>query len=140
MGKRKIPFTQFIDEAIGIINTEIYIIRLRIKYPEQFRTQFRTHFNTQPLSPLYLADKTNLIDIMEMVSGLFLSKDIVYQNGKPAYLVDLAKAFEWLFNIRIGDCYQKHEDVIKRKPGKLTGFLNGLVELIKKEHDKKGYR
>ena len=123
---------QFIDEAIGIINTEIYIIRLRIKYPEQF--------NTQPLSPLYLADKTNLIDIMEMVSGLFLSKDIVYQNGKPAYLVDLAKAFEWLFNIRIGDCYQKHEDVIRRKPGKLTGFLNGLVELIKKEHDKKGYR
>ena len=76
----------------------------------------------------------------EMVSGLFLSKNIVYQNGKPAYLVDLAKAFEWLFNIKIGDCYQKHEDVIKRKPGKLTGFLNGLVELIKKEHDKKGYR
>ncbi|WP_372449969.1 MULTISPECIES: RteC domain-containing protein [Bacteroides] len=118
------------------MNTEIYIIRLRIKYPEQFRT----HSNTQPLSPLYLADKTTLINIMEMVSGLFLSKDIVYQNGKPAYLVDLAKAFEWLFNIKIGDCYQKHEDVIKRKPGKLTGFLNGLVELIKKEHDKKGYR
>lgn len=135
-GQKENTLMQFIDEAIGIINTEIYIIRLRIKYPEQFRT----HFNTQPLSPLYLADKTNLIDIMEMVSGLFLSKDIVYQNGKPAYLVDLAKAFEWLFNIRIGDCYQKHEDVIKRKPGKLTGFLNGLVELIKKEHDKKGYR
>ena len=127
---------QFIDEAIGIINTEIYIIRLRIKYPEQFRT----HFNTQPLSPLYLADKTNLIDIMEMVSGLFLSKDIVYKNGKPAYLVDLSKGFEWLFNIKIGDYYQKHEDVIKRKPGKLTEFLNGLADLIKKEHDKKGYR
>ena len=43
-------------------------------------------------------------------------------------------------NIKIGDCYQKHEDVIKRKPGKLTEFLNGLAELIKKEHDKKGYR
>lgn len=136
MGKRKIPFTQFIDEAIGIINTEIYIIRLRIKYPEQFRT----HSNTQPLSPLYLADKTTLINIMEMVSGLFLSKDIVYQNGKPAYLVDLAKAFEWLFNIKISDCHQKHEDVIKRKPGKITEFLNGLAELIRKEHEKKGYR
>ena len=136
MGKRKILFTQFIDEAIGIINTEIYIIRLRIKYPEQFRT----HSNTQPLSPLYLADKTTLINIMEMVSGLFLSKDIVYKNGKPAYLVDLSKGFEWLFNIKIGDYYQKHEDVIKRKPGKLTEFLNGLADLIKKEHDKKGYR
>ena len=94
----------------------------------------------QIISPLFLADKTTLINIMEMVSGLFLSKDIVYQNGKPAYLVDLAKAFEWLFNIRIGDCYQKHEDVIKRKPGKLTEFLNGLADLIRKEHDKKGYR
>lgn len=132
-GQKENTLMQFIDEAIGIINTEIYIIRLRIKYPEQFRT----HFNTQPLSPLYLADKTNLIDIMEMVSGLFLSKDIVYQNGKPAYLVDLAKAFEWLFNIRIGDCYQKHEDVIRRKPGKLTGFLNGLVELIKRNMTRK---
>ena len=50
---------------------------------------------------------------MEMVSGLFLSKDIVYQNGKPDSLVDLSTAFEWLFNIKIGDCYQKHEDVIK---------------------------
>ena len=71
---------------------------------------------------------------------LFLSQKIVYQNGKPVYLVDLTKAFEWLFNIKIGDCYQKHEDVIKRKPGKLTEFLNGLADLIRKEHDKKGYR
>ena len=77
---------------------------------------------------------------MEMVSGLFLSKDIVYQNGKPAYLVDLSKGFEWLFNIKISDCHQKHEDVIKRKSGKLTEFLNGLADLIRKEHDKKGYR
>ena len=120
------PYLHLIDEAIGLLNTEIRLIEWRIKYPEQL--QQRT--NKQVLSPLYLADKTTLINIM----------DIVYQNGKPAYLVDLAKAFEWLFNIRIGDCYQKHEDVIKRKPGKLTGFLNGLVELIKKEHDKKGYR
>ena len=64
----------------------------------------------------------------------------VYQNGKPAYLVDLGKAFEWLFNIKIGDYHQKHEDVIKRKPGKITEFLNGLADLIRKEHDKKGYR
>jgi len=55
-------------------------------------------------------------------------------------LVDLGKAFEWLFNIKIGDYHQKHEDVIKRKPGKITEFLNGLADLIQKEHDKKGYR
>ena len=136
LSKKKMPHLHLIDEAIGLLNTEISLIEWRIKYPEQLRK----HINKQSLSPLFLADKTTLINIMEMVSGLFLSKNIIYQNGKPAYLVDLSKAFEWLFNIKIGDCYQKHEDVIKRKPGKLTGFLNGLVELIKKEHDKKGYR
>ena len=136
LSKKKITYLQLIDEAIELIKTEVRIVNLHIKYPEQFEQ----HANKLSLSPLHLADKTSLINIMEMVSGLFLSKDIVYQNGKPAYLVDLAKAFEWLFNIKIGDCYQKHEDVIKRKPGKLTGFLNGLVELIKKQHDKKGYR
>lgn len=134
--QEKMPYLHLIDEAIGLLNTEIRLIEWRIKYPEQLQQRA----NKQSLSPLFLADKTTLINIMEMVSGLFLSKDIVYQNGKPAYLVDLTKAFEWLFNIKIGDCYQKHEDVIKRKPGKLTEFLNGLAELIKKEHDKKGYR
>ena len=128
LSRKKISYLHLIDEAIGLLNTEIRLIEL----------QQRT--NKQALSPLYLADRTTLINIMEIVSGLFLSQKIVYQNGKPVYLVDLTKAFEWLFNIKIGDCYQKHEDVIKRKPGKLTEFLNGLADLIRKEHDKKGYR
>lgn len=81
------PFMQFVDEAIGIIKTEIHIVKLRIKYPEQFKP----HFNKQPLSSLYLADKTNLIDIMEIISGLFLSKHIVYKNDKPTFLSDLSK-------------------------------------------------
>jgi phage tail tube protein FII len=53
---------------------------------------------------------------------------------------DLGKGFEWLFNIKLGDYYQKHEDVIKRKSTKLTEFLNGLTALIRKEHENKGYR
>jgi len=87
-----------------------------------------------------LADKTSLVNIMEIVSGLFLSKRIVYQNGKSVHLTDLGKAFEWLFNIKLGDYYQKHEDVIKRKSTKLTEFLNGLIAFIRKEHENKGYR
>ena len=134
--EKKMPHLHLIDEAIGLLNTEIRLIEWHIKYPEQLQQPV----NKQALSPLFLADKTTLINIMEMVSGLFLSKEIVYQNGKPAYLVDLSKAFEWLFNIKISDCHQKHEDVIKRKPGKITEFLNGLAEHIRKEHEKKGYR
>lgn len=136
LSKKKMPYLHLIDEAIGLINNEIHIVEWRIKCPEQFKQQL----DKPPLSPLYLADKTTLINIMELVSGLFLSKNIVYQNGKPACLVDLAKVFEWLFNIKISDCHQKHEDVIKRKPGKISEYLNGLADLIRKEHDKKGYR
>lgn len=77
---------------------------------------------------------------MEIVSGLFLSKRVQYQNGKSAHLTDLGKGFEWLFNIKLGDYHQKHEDVIKRKPTKLTEFLNELANLIRKEHENKGYR
>ena len=136
LSKKKMPYLYLIDEAIGLLNNEIRLVEWRIKYPEQFKS----HFNKQPFSPLYLADKTNLIDIMEIISGLFLSKRIVYKNGKPAFLSDLSKAFEWVFNVQLKDYHQKHEDVIKRKPSKITEFLNGLSDLIRNEHDKKGYR
>ena len=130
------PYLHLIDEAIELIKTEVRIVNLRIKYPEQFEQ----HANKLSLSPLHLADKTSLINIMEIVSGLFLSKRIIYQNEKPVHLTDLSKAFEWLFNIKLGDYHQKYMDVIKRKPDKLTEFLNELANLIRKEHENKGYR
>ena len=136
LSKKKMPYLHLIDEAIGLLNTEIRLIEWRIKYPEQL--QQRT--NKQVLSPLYLANKTTLINIMEIVSGLFLSKRVIYQNGKPIHLTDLGKTFEWLFNIKLGDYHQKYMDVIKRKPAKLTEFLNELANLIRKEHENKGYR
>ncbi len=76
LSKKKMPYLHLIDEAIGLLNTEIRLIEWRIKYPEQLQQRI----NKQPLSPLYLADKTTLIN------------------------------------------------------------LNGLANLIKNEHDKKGYR
>ena len=136
LSKKKMPYLYLIDEAIGLLNIEMRIVKWRIKYPEQFQQ----HANKLFLSPLHLDDKTSLVNIMEIVSGLFLSKRIVYQNGKPVHLTDLGKAFEWLFNIKLGDYHQKHENVIKRKSTKLTEFLNGLMSLIRKEHENKGYR
>ena len=87
LSKKKMPYLYPIDEAIGLLNNEIRLVEWRIKYPEQFKS----HFNKQPFSPLYLADKTNLIDIMEIISGLFLSKHIVYKNDKPTFWSDLSK-------------------------------------------------
>lgn len=92
-----------VDEAIEVINTEIRILNMRIKYP----IQFQNRKNSFPLSPLYLTDETNLVEIMEMVSGLFLSKRVVTHNGTESPLTEIGRAFEYLFNIKLGDIHKK---------------------------------
>lgn len=124
-----------VDEAIEVINTEIRILNMRIKYP----IQFQNRKNSFPLSPLYLTDETNLVEIMEMVSGLFLSKRVVTNNGTESPLTEIGRAFEYLFNIKLGDVHKKHESVIKRKPSKVTEFLDTLRKAIIEESKKKGY-
>lgn len=124
-----------IDEAIGLVNTEIRILNMRIKYP----VQFQSRKNKFPLSPLHLTGETYLIEIMEMVSGLFLSKRVVTHTGTESPLTEIGRAFEHLFNIKLGDIHKKHESVIKRKPSKVTEFLDTLRKAIAEESKNKGY-
>jgi hypothetical protein len=124
-----------IDEAIGLVNTEIRILNMRIKYPVQFQNR-KDKF---PLSPLYLTDTTNLVEIMELVSGLFLSQRVVTHTGKEAPLTEIGRAFEYLFNIKLGDIHKKHESVICRQANKRIEFLDILRKAITEESQKKGY-
>lgn len=124
-----------IDEAIGLVSTEIRILNMRIKYPVPFQNRKNNH----PLSSLYLTDETYLIEVMEMVSGLFLSKRVVTHNGTESPLTEIGRAFEHLFNIKLGDIHKKHESVIKRKPSKVTEFLDTLRKAIAEESKNKGY-
>ena len=91
-----------IDEAIEVINTEIRILNMRIKYP----IQFQNRKNNFPPSPLYLTDETLLVEIMELVSGIFLSKRVVTHNGTESPLTEIGRAFEYLFNIKLGDIHK----------------------------------
>lgn len=124
-----------IDEAIGLVNTEIRILNMRIKYP----VQFQNRKNKFPLSPLYLTDETYLVEIMELVSGMFLSKRVVTHNGTESPLTEIGRTFEYLFNIKLGDIHKKHENVICRKANKRTEFLDILRKAITEESKKKGY-
>lgn len=135
MSRGKNALLLLIDEAIGLVNTEIRILNMRIKYP----VQFQSWKNKFPLSPLHLTDETNLIEIMEMVSGLFLSKRVVTHNGTESPLTEIGRTFEHLFNIKLGDIHKKHESVIKRKPSKVTEFLDTLRKAIVEESKNKGY-
>lgn len=119
----------FVDEAIGLVNTEIRILNMRIKYP----VQFQNRKNNLPLSPLYLTGETNLVEIMELVSGIFLSKRVVTHNGAESPLTEIGRAFEYLFNIKLGNIHKKHENVIRRKINKRTEFLDILRKAITEE-------
>lgn len=88
-------------------------------------------------SPLYLTDKTNLIEVMEMVSGLFLSKRVVTHNGTESPLTEIGRAFEYLFNIKLGDIHKKHENVISRKANKRTEFWIYFGKLFPKKVKRK---
>ena len=50
--KKKMHYLYLIDEAIGVLNTEIRLVEWRIKFPEQFGK----YTNKKTLSPLYLTD------------------------------------------------------------------------------------
>ena len=108
---------------------------MRIKYPIQFQSR-KDKFS---LSPLHLTNETYLIEIMEMVSGLFLSKRVVTHTGTESPLTEIGRAFEHLFNIKLGDIHKKHESVISRKPSKVTEFLDTLRKAIAEESKNKGY-
>ena len=126
---------QFLQKTLAIINSELELLNLKIQYP----TPFQNRKNGNPQSPLYLTDETNLVEIMELVSGLFLSKRIINHAGKEAPLTEIGRAFEHLFNIKFGDIHKKHESVICRQANKRIELLDTLRKAIAEESKKKGY-
>lgn len=125
----------FLQKALATITAEMELLNLKIQYPNQFQNRINSF---QP-SPLYLTDNTNLVEIMELVSGLFLSQRVVTHAGTESPLTEIGRAFEYLFNIKLGDVHKKHESVIKRKPSKVTEFLDTLRKAISEESKNKGY-
>lgn len=125
----------FLQKTLAIINAELNLLDLRIKHPEPFQQQKER----TSISPLYLTTETYLVEIMEIVSGLFLSKRIVTHTGAESPLTEIGRAFEHLFNIKLGDIHKKHESVIKRRTFKVTEFLDTLRKAIIEESKNKGY-
>ena len=126
---------QFLQKTLAIINSELELLNLKIQFPAPFQNRK----NSVPPSPLYLTDETFLVEIMELVSGMFLSKRVVTHNGTESPLTEIGRAFEHLFNIKLGDIHKKHDNVICRNANKRTEFLDLLRKTIIEESEKKGY-
>lgn len=126
---------RFLQKKQAIIYSELELLNLKIQCP----TSFQNRKNGNPPSLLYLTDETNLVEIMELVSGLFLSKRVVTHTGTESPLTEIGRAFEYLFNIKLGDIHKKHESVICRQSNKRIEFLDILRKAITEESQKKGY-
>lgn len=76
-----------------------------------------------------------VIGIVEIVVSIFLSKEIKDRNGKPASLIQIAKAFEYVFNVSLGNIYDKQAEIYNRKTCNLTkalDFLSNTLEQARK--------
>lgn len=130
-GKNALKFA-YLQKALLLIKSELELLNLKIRYPEQFR-----HSNQQTfVSDLYIIPKSKglgIIGIAEIVVCLFLSKEIKARDGKPVPLIRIAKVFELAFNLNFGDIYDKQDALFRRKPYNLTKALDYLKSVIQRE-------
>jgi hypothetical protein len=109
---------------LSFLISEIDLLKLKLQYPNQFSPQ-KDSFKSE----LYVTPKAKglgIIGLAELVISIFHSKEIKNQNGKPASLVQLARAFEYVFNCDFGSIYDKQAEVYNRKSCNLTKSLDFL--------------
>lgn len=126
----------FLDKLITLIEKELELLYRQMEYP-----RFFVNIESEWKSPIYInSEKIKLIDIMELTCGFFYLIDGVHRiDNKEVHLVDVSRLFERMFNINMGDIYKKEEAVIKRKPMKITEFLDRLKAVIIQKSIEQGY-
>lgn len=124
------------QKAQSLIISELELLKLKIRYPEQFSQAEQPVFE----SDLYILPKSKdlgIVALAEIVIAFFLSKKVFQRNGKPAHLNQIAVAFEKIFNCSFGTIYDQQEKIFDRKPFNRTKALDFLRNLIIRK-DKEG--
>lgn len=135
-GKNALKFA-YLQKALSFLDGELELLRLKIRYPEQFPSTHPQIFE----SNLSLKPKgVGIIGIAEIVVSLWLLGEIIGTDGKPVPLVRIANAFEYIFDFTFGDIYDKHEAIFDRKPFNRTKALDTLKNAILKEEKKRNQK
>lgn len=122
-------------KVLSILDSTFKVVQFRLDNPDLF--PINTEHNFAP--DVYLANDVDMIDIMELICGLFYSHSVRNKVGNPVNFSELARVFEKGMNFKFADIYKKRDDVFKRKATKLTEFLNELIIAIKIESKNRGY-
>lgn len=123
----------FLDKLISLIEKELELLYRQMEYPKFF-----INIESEWKSPICVnPEEIKLIDIMELACGFFYVADGIQRlDNKELHLIDVTRMFEKMLNVNLGDIYKKEEAVIKRKPMKITEFLDRLkAAIIQKSKD-----
>ena len=71
-----------------------------------------------------------IVALAEIVESLYLSKEVLNNNGKPASKTQIGDKFELIFNVSFGDISDKTSEIYKRKPFNRTKALDFLRNMI----------
>lgn len=126
----------FLNKLITLIEKEQDLLYRQMEYP-----RFFINIESEWKSPICVnPDVIKLIDIMELACSFFYLVDgLLRIDNKELHLIDVTRIFEKMFNVNLGDIYKKEEAVIKRKPIKITDFLDRLKAAIIQKSKDEGY-
>ena len=133
--KSSLEIRLLIIKVLSILDSTFKVIQFRLDNPDLFPINTENSFDPD----VYLANDVDMIDIMELICGLFYSHSVKNKIGNPVIFSELARVFEKGMNFKFADLYKKRDDVFKRKATKLTEFLNELIIAIKIESKNRGY-
>lgn len=122
-------------KVLSILDSTFRVVQFRLENPDLFTINTKDGFEPD----VYLANDVDMIDIMELICGLFYSHTVRNKIGNPVVFSELTRVFEKGMNFKFADIYKKRDDVFKRKATKLTEFLNELIIAIKIESKNRGY-
>lgn len=126
----------FLDKLIALTEKELELLYRQMEYPKFF-----INIESEWKSPICVnPEEIKLIDIMELACGFFYVADGIQRlDNKELHLIDVTRMFEKMLNVNLGDIYKKEEGVIKRKPIKITEFLDRLKAVIIQKSKDEGY-
>ena len=133
--KSSLEIRLLIIKVLSILDSTFKVIQFRLDNPDLFPINIENSFDPD----VYLANDVDMIDIMELICGLFYSHSVKNKIGNPVNFSERARVFEKGMNFKFADIYKKRDDVFKRKATKLTEFLNELIIAIKIESKNRGY-
>ena len=117
--KSSLEIRLLIIKVLSILDSTFKVIQFRLDNPDLFPINIENSFDPD----VYLANDVDMIDIMELICGLFYSHSVKNKIGNPVNFSELARVFEKGMNFKFADIYKKRDDVFKRKATKLTEFL-----------------